>query len=668
LKSAGLTLLLTAGIAAAELPSYPRLGPPWKPRTTPAWQQKGVVFVGSWEPLPWLYRKNWQSWNNALSGAAAEKMYREERSDQTVAALEKLGVNMFLTGFHKGFGIERERATMEDARALGVLLHKHSMKMGVYVSGLLLYEELYEEFPQARNWHRMLVNGQPDIYGDDGYRYRAFLNHPEYLNYMKRVCELAVKAGADLIHFDVISQPYTNTHPIAETMFRDWLQARYPQPEQWFFRSGLQLTRHVKIPAYADPTRFDAFDQPVMQEYLRFASQLVGYYAAEMSTFIHGLNPETAIEFNPQGITGANRVLGSAIDHAAILPWLDSYWSEEPNHASYTADGRLISKIRSYKVGEQYQSQMFAYTGAVLPNAERATSGRIDPRLTLAEAMAFNRQCLGDVGDPLACKQYPEAGRRYIRFFHDRFDLFEKTRSAAEVAVLRGFASMAYNNYTSHQQVGLAEQALIQSQVPFDIIEDHNLADLSRYRVLLVAHQESLSDEDLAAVRRFVSAGGGVVTTEGTAVYDQWRRLRPGDPRELLKGDRVVWLPRLAPRIAIPPHTNFTNRYWAPPGNSAQLLDAIYKAAAGQTSLRITAPPSVAANVYYQPERKRYLVHLIDYNGPNQPGARVRIEARWKGRMTLHSPDLAAPIDIAAAAQAIELPPLNVYSILVIQQ
>ena len=574
---------------------------------------------------------------------------------------------MFLTSFHKGFGIEREKATMEDARTLAILLHKHGMKMGVYVSGLLLYEELYEEFPEARNWNRILVNGQPDTYGDDGYRYRAFFNHPEYLNYMKRVCELAVKAGADLIHFDVISQPYTNTHPMAEAMFRDWLQGRYPQPDLWFFRSGLRLTSHVKIPAYPDPTRFDAFDQPLMQEYLRFVSQLTGDYAAEMSTFIHGLNPETAVEFNPQGINGVNRVLASGIDHAAILPWLDSYWSEEPNHASFTADGRLISKIRSYKVGEQYESQMFAYTGAVLPSAERATSQHPDARPTLAEAMAFNRQCLGDVGDPLAYKQYPEEGRRYIRFFRDHFELFEKTRSAAEVAVLRGFASMAYNNYTTHQQVGLAEQALIQSQVPFDIVDDHNLAALSRYKVLLLADQESLSDGDLKAIRSFVSAGGGVVATEGTAVYDQWRRLRPGDPKESLTGPRVVWLPRLEPRIAIPPHTNFTNRYWAPPVNISQLLSALGKAAAGQATLRITGPPSVAAAVYYQPEKKRYLVHLVDYNGEKRPGAEVQIEVPWKGRMTVYSPDRPAPVEMTSSSHAIKLPPLDVYSIVVIQ-
>ena len=129
---------------------------------------------------------------------------------------------------------------MEEARRLAALLHKHGMKMGVYVSALLIYEDLYAEFPEAKNWHRIRADGSPDTYGDDGFRYRAFLNHPEHLNYIKRVCELAVKAGADLIHFDVMSQPFGNYHPLAERMFRDWLKKKYPSKQDWFFRTGLQ--------------------------------------------------------------------------------------------------------------------------------------------------------------------------------------------------------------------------------------------------------------------------------------------------------------------------------------------------------------------------------------------------------------------------------------------
>src|SRR5436305_1169750 len=62
----------------------------WPPRVQPAWINDGLVMVGTWEPLQWVYRKNWQNWGNALAGKEAEAVFREERSEQTVIALKKL--------------------------------------------------------------------------------------------------------------------------------------------------------------------------------------------------------------------------------------------------------------------------------------------------------------------------------------------------------------------------------------------------------------------------------------------------------------------------------------------------------------------------------------------------------------------------------------------------
>src|SRR5436190_2276253 len=117
---------------------------------------------------------------------------------------------------------------MYDDREYEKLLHKHGLKMGDLVDDLLLYEELYAEFPESKNWHRVLYDGTPDTYDTDGYRYRPFLSHPEFIAYMKQVCKLAVEAGADWIHFDIVNQPAENFHPLAVQMFRDWLKHRYP--------------------------------------------------------------------------------------------------------------------------------------------------------------------------------------------------------------------------------------------------------------------------------------------------------------------------------------------------------------------------------------------------------------------------------------------------------
>jgi beta-galactosidase GanA len=72
----------------------------------------------------------------------------------------------------------------------------------------------------------------------------------------------------------------------------------------------------------------------------------------------------------------------------------------------------------------------------------------------------------------------------------------------------------------------LTEQALIQARIPFDLIFDEHLSDLSKYKVLVLPETECLSDAQLASIRSFVAGGGGLVATGQAGLYDQWRRVR----------------------------------------------------------------------------------------------------------------------------------------------
>jgi len=51
--------------------------------------------------------------------------------------------------------------------------------------------------------------------------------------------------------------------------------------------------------------------------------------------------------------------------------------------------------------------------------------------------------------------------------------------------------------------------------------------DLAGFQVLLLANEACLSDEQAAAVRRFVAAGGGLVATHETSLYDERGNRRP---------------------------------------------------------------------------------------------------------------------------------------------
>ena len=96
------------------------------------------------------------------------------------------------------------------------------------------------------------------------------------------------------------------------------------------------------------------------------------------------------------------------------------------------------------------------------------------------------------------------------------------------MAVFRSHPSITYHNSRAGLSAILVEQALIQAKVPFHLIFDEHLSDLSpsNCKVLILPDSECLSDDQLALIRRFVEAGGGLIVTEQAGLYDQWRRLR----------------------------------------------------------------------------------------------------------------------------------------------
>ncbi len=132
-------------------------------------------------------------------------------------------------------------------------------------------------------------------------------------------------------------------------------------------------------------------------------------------------------------------------------------------------------------------------------------------RLGDCEALAFNRHCVVAHG-------------QIAHYLHHNFEYFKETETIADVAILRSYASIAHSTGETRYSTILFEQTLIQRQIPFDIIFNNQLKDLSKYSVLVLADQESLSDEQTSLIRDYVNRGGGLVATGNTSLFTEWRR------------------------------------------------------------------------------------------------------------------------------------------------
>ncbi|PYV15738.1 MAG: hypothetical protein DMG21_14095, partial [Acidobacteria bacterium] len=506
--------------------------------SAPAWlESEPLIIVGNWDSMP-IFR-------HRVGGGTTwqEEDYRKEHSEETVRRLKGLCVTMAIIHFYKGFCREAEKEHEEDAQKLADLLHKYGIRVGVYIGSTIAYETFLAEKPDAADWFVPDFLGMPVFYDDQTFRKRVYFMHPGYREYMKGVIRHAVEdLKVDDIDFDNTSmqaQAAIFQHPLAIQDFRDYLAKRYSS-EELKKRFGFADVRYVLPPRWGKP--LGAINDPLFQEWADFRCAQLDRYYAEMAEFIRGMNPNVAISTNPHsGISGRNTVWDQGVDYPGLLPSMDIVWTEEGNEAGVTPDGILVSKIRTYKMATSLHKRVLTYTAEIAPNGT-LVSGKSGGKLQMAESMAYNRQCLGMVGGMLAGYGIADEQRKYIQFYKDHFEHYRDVANVADVAVLHSHASMAFNNDRPWQSSMLFEQALIQAKIPFDIIFDQQLMDLSKYRVLALPDQECLSDEQVALIRHFVEHGGGLVSTEHSSLYTEWRlRRRDFGLEDLLKVHAPAW-------------------------------------------------------------------------------------------------------------------------------
>ena len=670
----------------------PAAEPPKRP-ARPAWVEQGIVMAGNWEPLTFIRRRGGHSLED-------EQNWMAERSEQAAAGLKQAGITLVITNLHKGFGLAAEAEDIDATRRFTAFAHKHGLKVGGYVGSTMMHETFFEEEPGAGDWMQVDENGRPVYYGlggEQAFRYAACRNHPGYKAFIEKVLRLGIQdIKLDLIHFDQMqwrAEPKSCRCRYCQENFLRWLEAKYPSGTRKP-RFGFEQLNGVKPPPFdlfEGPVRFPELKNPLMQEWALWRACEVTRHYAEYDAFIHSLNPGVALEGNPNLNLGLNRGFTQGVDIGSLLEHGDIVWSEEPAHASWTRDGRLVSKIRSFKAARVMGKSIFVYTGGRYGAQDPASP----PHLRIAEAMAYNGNNIGMAGDvhPEGIKFTPEA-KRYIDFFHRRQAALAHTEPVGDVAVLRAFAAVEFNPARALVAATLAEQTLIQHHIPFDIIFDRHLNDLRRYKALILADQDALSDAQAAAIRRFVEAGGGLVATGNSSLLTDWRLRRrkfaladlfgidnpagegAAARRDFGKG-RVVYIPRIVPALD-PPRPqmsyDFKHDYWKLPRNHAELADAVRWAARGEFSAEVKAPEHVAMELTRQKTTGNLSLHLVNFNfrrAVENIDAAVRIPQGFRVReAVLATPDGGAdrplPVTSDGELARVQLPRLQVYDLVLL--
>lgn len=658
------------------------------------WLRGGLIDAGgTHEPYIFVVRRGGQRLD-------ALQTCEYEQSERLIQQLHSQGVEVFHTHLYKGFGMAAEKTEMEETRRAAGIAHQYGMKVDTYVQwNTMMYETFFAEEARATNWIQRDISGLPILltYGyQQSFRYRPCFSNQEYLDYLKKVVRYAiVEVKTDFIHFDNFDLNYEPDSCHCQWCvngFRKYLRAKY-SPKLLQERFGFENVSFVNPPQWNSdnpPDKMEIIYDPAIQEWVDFRCQLMTDALRQISGYAKSLNPEVAIEINPGGINGENRPWTSGVDHARLLKFTGAYCSEERDDPAYHVDGRLVSKIRSYKLARTYKNVLITYTGN-------------DP-VAMAEALAFN-QTLGDVGsNPL-----PSETLRYIDFYRKNRGMYQDSKDVAPVAVFRSYASLTYHNARAQLSAVLVEQSLIQSRVPFALIFDEHLGDLSDYKVLVLPNSECLSDEQIASIHRYVESGCGLVVTEQTGLYDNWRRTRvePGlsglvegqvvgidyqedvmsradkvglPVRRQVGPGRVVYLPSVQFDGALPqpePYFSVSNIFWKRPKNWREIIDSVQWAVGDELPLVLDGPEFLVANCTQQAREKRFLVHLVNYDVLKTPSltnlkVRVTLPNDKKARMVaLYTVDASEvrPLEFTSGPSGTRftIPEMRAYALVAVQ-
>lgn len=642
----------------------------------PAWMRNGIIAASAMESLTFIVRRGGQAINEA-------KLWHAERSEENVRKMKDAGVNVVVTNLLKGFGLQAEGEDIEATRQFTAIAHRHGLRVFGYVGSTMMYETLFNEEPKAREWMQKDEHGHPVYYPrDQTFRYAACRNTPGYQAYLEKIMKVGLEdVKLDGIHFDQMmwwSEPHSCREPNCQKQFLEFLREQYPDPQQAKLRFGFSDFDEVIPPPFlgewAAPLDFPKLDNPLMQEWAKFRAASLAQRCHEYDKFIHQQGRDFAMIYNPPMDPTRNVGFLNGVDYEQLLEHGDAIWTEERNVPEWTSDGRLISRIRSYKAARAMGQTVFVWQrlGGEYPAEPRLPQyNRVYNQgslaLRLGESLAYNDANLGVIAgaDAEGSDNIPPVLRDYVHFFQSHLKDLVNTSEVVDVAILRSFASTQFNPSESNYSTVLFEQVLIQSKIPFGLIFDRHLENLDRYKVLVLANQDALSDAQIDAIREFVKKGGGLVATEETSLWTDWRLWRgifgladvfgikvpldntvPNKPlqRKFGKG-RVVYVPRIEPATDTPPpHVNvaISPEYWTLPANHQDLADSVKWASNNSLSAVIDAPAWVTMELTEQKMSNTLLLHLLNFKA-GQAVQNIPVRVRMPGGYRLRDAAIGVP-------------------------
>jgi hypothetical protein len=308
--------------------------------------------------------------------------------------------------------------------------------------------------------------------------------------------------------------------------------------------------------------------------------------------------------------------------------------------------------------------------------------------------MAFGYQkpvCTGGPWGPGAFNVFTPA-MEFFRAHNDRY--YTETDTVTDVAVLLNWPSMAYSVSATWIPATLMEQILIQHKVPFDLLFDEQLESINRYRAVILAGQECISEAQAALLTRYVQQGGTLIISGRAGKYNEWREERTASPLpqpgrigkgqivvipEIVRGDlhaarSTATIENPEPGITLKKGAQLSPSQWVLPKNHAEIYQSIVAAMPAGFSIRTEAPLTTVMELCVRAKTKETIAHFINFErGKRTAPFAVTLRKQFPGAtssVACFTADQNEPAGLhfeeSSDTVTFIVPPLRVYAMVVV--
>ena len=156
---------------------------------------------------------------------------------------------------------------------------------------------------------------------------------------------------------------------------------------------------------------------------------------------------------------------------------------------------------------------------------------------------------------------------------------------------------------------------------PYDLLFDGDIGRIGRYRLLIIAGQECLSDKTVSTIREFILGGGKVFVTGDSGACDQYGLARENNPLvDMADGRSVIFNKNAGMAEAMKEASKwiYTSAV-ALPKDANAVLRAVRKMLDNRDiPFSVSAPQGVFANWTKLPDGRNVL-HLVNYANEKKP-------------------------------------------------